>query len=79
VNADRTRTTDALTLANRALTTLDELAPLKAPSVIEPDAAIKRFEYSFDTTWKAARHFLLAVHGIDERSPKFVPHDLSIS
>lgn len=72
MSADRTRAADALVLAERALATLNELAPLRSPSVVERDAAIKRFEYSFDTGWKAGRQFLLATHGVDERSPKGV-------
>jgi len=60
------------TAARRALATLKELALLARPSVVERDAAIKRFEYSFDIIWKTARQHLLSVHGIDQRSPKSV-------
>ncbi len=42
------------------------------PEVRDRDAAIKRFDYSFDIVWKTARHFLLAIEGIDQHSPKTV-------
>ena len=42
-----------LDLAARAQATFVELADLAAPSALERDAAIKRFEYSFEATWKA--------------------------
>lgn len=49
-----------------------ELSDLAQPSLVERDAAIKRFEYGFDIVWKTARHYLLAVGGVDERAPKSV-------
>lgn len=58
--------------ARRALATLQELSGLSRPGVRDRDAAIKRFEYSFDIVWKTARHYLLTVEGIDQRSPKTV-------
>lgn len=36
------------------------------------DASIKRFEYSFETTWHAAQAFLAARHGVEAGSPKSV-------
>ncbi len=56
----------------RALATLQELCGLASPSVMERDAAIKRFEYSFDISWKTCRAWLLSVAGVDERTPKSV-------
>ncbi len=63
---------ERLTGAGRALATLEELCGLARPSLVERDAAIKRFEYSFDVVWKAARQYLLDVNGVDERTPKSV-------
>lgn len=45
-------------------------------SDIERDAAIQRFEYSFETFWKAARHYLLTAEGLQAGSPKQVMRGL---
>lgn len=55
--------------ARRALTTLFELCDLSHPTDIERDAAIQRFEYSFETVWKSAQQVLLA-EGIEANSPR---------
>ena len=34
------------------------------------DAAIQRFEYSFEATWKAAQTYLLEVEGVAAASPR---------
>lgn len=68
----RQRLARRIEAAERALATLNELELSPKATAIERDAAIKRFEYSYDTIWTAARQFLLAAHGIDERSPKGV-------
>lgn len=65
---DRLR--ERLTIAARALATLRELARLGDPPTVERDAAIKRFEYSVEATWKAAQQYLRVVEGIDVGSPK---------
>ena len=65
---DRLR--ERLTVAARALATLRELAQLGDPPTVERDAAIKRFEYSVEATWKAAQQYLRVVEGIDVGSPK---------
>ena len=59
-----------LTVARRALGTLRELALLPAPTTTERDAAIQRFEYSFEAVWKAAQTFLRVVEGLEVGSPK---------
>ena len=59
-----------LSVATRATATLRELAVRTAPSKIERDAAIQRFEYSFEATWKTAQRFLAVVEGVDAGSPK---------
>jgi len=52
-----------------ALATLDEA--LRLPfSVIVRDAAIQRFEYSFESTWKLLKGHLEAQEGIVCNSPK---------
>jgi nucleotidyltransferase substrate binding protein (TIGR01987 family) len=65
---DRTR--ERLTIAARALASLRELAVLREPTAVERDAAIQRFEYCFEATWKAAQRFLSEREGIDVGSPK---------
>jgi len=41
-------------------------------SALERDAAILRFQYSFESMWKAAQHRLREREGIDAGSPKQV-------
>jgi nucleotidyltransferase substrate binding protein (TIGR01987 family) len=65
---DRAR--ERLTISARALASLRELALLSAPTAVERDAAIQRFEYSFEATWKAAQRFFYAFEGVDAGSPK---------
>lgn len=65
---DRLR--ERLTLAARAVETLRELVVLPAPTRTERDAAIQRFEYSFEATWKAAQRYLRVVEGVAIGSPK---------
>jgi nucleotidyltransferase substrate binding protein (TIGR01987 family) len=59
-----------LSVASQAVSTLRELAVRPAPSKIERDAAIQRFEYSFEAAWKTAQRFLAVVEGIEAGSPK---------
>jgi len=59
-----------LSVADRAVATLRELALRPSPTKVERDAAIQRFEYSFEATWKAAQRFLSLVEGIEAGSPK---------
>ena len=58
--------------ADAALKTLFELIGLQEVTAIHRDAAIQRFEYSFEAIWKAARAYLFEVEGIDAASPKKV-------
>ena len=65
------RVKERLSVASRALATLDEA--LEAPkSKIVRDAAIQRFEYTFEAVWKAAQIYLKRVEGKDLASPKSV-------
>ena len=59
-----------LALAEQALRSFQELASLDRPSPIERDAAIQRFEYTFEAVWKACQRFLLVKEGLDAGSPK---------
>jgi nucleotidyltransferase substrate binding protein (TIGR01987 family) len=59
-----------LKLAARALSTLQELGGLENPTDVQRDAAIQRFEYSFEAVWKAAQRFLLVIEGQRVGSPK---------
>ena len=61
-----------LSVAVQAVATLRELAVRTGPSKIERDAAIQRFEYSFEATWKTAQRFLAVVEGVEAGSPKSV-------
>lgn len=58
-----------LTIAGDALATLEALVDLPSPSEIERDAAIQRFEYTFDSVWKAAQAILVE-EGLVSNSPK---------
>jgi nucleotidyltransferase substrate binding protein (TIGR01987 family) len=61
-----------LTMAEKALATFEEVMRIESPSAIERDAAIQRFEYTFEAVWKAAKQVLLDIEGIDVASPKGV-------
>lgn len=58
--------------AEAALKTLCEILESPRVTVIQRDAAIQRFEYSFEAVWKAVRAYLFDVEGIDAASPKRV-------
>lgn len=65
------RLTERLELCRQALETLDQI--LKEPhSPITRDAAIQRFEYTFETLWKAAQLYLREHEGIEAGSPKAI-------
>ena len=64
---DRTR--ERLTIAARALASLRELAPLREPTAVERDAAIQRFEFSFELAWKAIQA-AARLEGQDCASPR---------
>jgi hypothetical protein len=64
------RTGERLALARRALGTLEELVGAPPASLLVRDAAIQRFEYTFEATWKAAQIYLREVEGLEVGSPK---------
>lgn len=58
--------------AKRALRTLQELVDLQNLTIVERDAAIQRFEYTFEAAWKAGKAFLREIEGLEIGSPKGV-------
>ena len=62
------RLRERLLIARRALATLAEaLAEPRTP--IARDASIKRFEYTYETVWKAAQAYFAVVENLDLASP----------
>ena len=59
-----------LATANKALKTLKTVAGHKRPSLEKRDAAIQRFEYTFEAVWKAIQHYLEEQEGLSIASPK---------
>jgi nucleotidyltransferase substrate binding protein (TIGR01987 family) len=59
-------------IARKALSTLQELTNQPNLSLVERDAAIQRFEYTFEAAWKTAQLFLAEVEGLTANSPKSV-------
>lgn len=57
--------------ARRALQSLYEVLAMPASSVVR-DAAIQRFEYSVETTWKLAQVALQAAEQLEVASPRAV-------
>jgi len=66
------RLRERLAIARRALKTLEELSLEKTGSDVVRDAAIQRFEYTFEAIWKAAQLYLREVEGVQLGSPKSV-------
>lgn len=64
------RLTDALTLATRAQATLEELVHVPHPTAVERDAAIQRFEYTFECVWKCAQRYLRDEEKVVAGSPR---------
>lgn len=64
------RLKERLSVAQRALSSLQELLALEHPSRVERDAAIQRFEYTCEALWKAAQRYLLMLEGLNVGSPK---------
>lgn len=66
------RLSERLELAQQALSRLEEALLLTQPTLLERDAGIQRFEFTFEALWKAARCFLVELEGVDAASPKGV-------
>ncbi len=67
---DRVR--ELLGNALKAWATFERLSNLSNPSDIQRDAAIQRFEYTFEITWKAAQAYLADRELLESSSPKGV-------
>lgn len=66
------RVLERIQVAEKALATLKELAFLEDPSPVERDAAIQRFEYTFEAFWKALQAYLREKEGLRQ-----APRELS--
>lgn len=64
------RLNQRLTVAEAAVTSLENIVARAAASPVERDAAILRFQYSFESVWKAAQHRLRETEGLEAGSPK---------
>lgn len=62
------RVKERLKDALQALATLEKVIRLSNPTDIEGDAAIQRFEYTFEMTWKTAQAYV-ANQGLKEIAP----------
>ncbi|MCX6360600.1 MAG: nucleotidyltransferase substrate binding protein [Armatimonadetes bacterium] len=58
--------------AERALATLAEALAIEAPTPLERDGAIQRFEYTFEVVWKLGQRYLAVHEGQPAVSPKAV-------
>ena len=58
--------------AEKAFAAFHEVMQINSPTAIERDAAIQRFEFTFEAVWKAAKEVLYDREGIDAASPKGV-------
>jgi len=65
------RLTERIQQTRESLVTFREVLAMD-PSVIIRDAAIKRFEYTMEMTWKTAQLYLRTHDGLDLASPKAV-------
>ena len=61
---------EKLKLARKAVETLKEILALSDSSAITRDAAIQRFEYSFEAVWKTGQIYLRNIEGLEIGSPK---------
>lgn len=66
------RLRERLDMVEKALNRFMEAMALDNPNSLERDAAIQRFEFTFEAQWKAAKNFLVLIEGIDTASPKGV-------
>lgn len=58
-----------LAVAGRALRTFQEILREPKTSIVR-DAAIQRFEYTFEALWKAVQSYLKIMESLDAGSPK---------
>ncbi|MDE0147372.1 MAG: nucleotidyltransferase substrate binding protein [Rhodospirillaceae bacterium] len=63
------RLTRRLHDAEAALARFGEILAVEAPTDVERDAAIKRFEFTFEAVWKAAQRYLAVMEQVEAGSP----------
>lgn len=66
------RLNERIEAAKKAMSAFQEVMRIETPTAIERDAAIQRFEFTFEAVWKAAKQVLFEREGIDAGSPKGV-------
>jgi len=66
------RLKERLEVAGKALASLQDLPLRGAVGDVVRDAAIQRFEYTFEAIWKAAQLYLREREGLEQGSPKGV-------
>ncbi|MCH8926279.1 MAG: nucleotidyltransferase substrate binding protein [Proteobacteria bacterium] len=64
------RLRERLSLAEKALATLDEVETLALPDAVARDITIMRFIYTFEACWRALQRYLNLVEGVDVETPK---------
>ena len=64
------RLRERLSLADKALATLEEVETLALPDAVARDVAIMRFIYTFEACWRALQRYLNLVEGVDVETPK---------
>ena len=64
------RLRERLSLAEKALATLDEVKSLALPDAVARDVTIMRFIYTFEACWRALQHYLNLREGVDAETPK---------
>ena len=64
------RLKERIDVARKALVRLEELVAISKPTAVERDAAIQRFEYTFEAVWKVSERYLAVREGMTVRSPK---------
>ena len=65
------RVNQRLVQAHKVLKSLEEVLSMEVNAIIR-DAAIKRFEYSIEITWKLAQSYLRTRESLDVASPRRV-------
>ena len=63
------RLTRRLHDAESALARFGEILAVEAPTDVERDAAIKRFEFTFEAVWRAAQRYLAVMEQVEAGSP----------
>jgi nucleotidyltransferase substrate binding protein (TIGR01987 family) len=61
-----------IAIAEKALSALQSILRHKKVTDIYRDAAIQRFEFTYEATWKAAQIYLDRAEGIHQTSPRSV-------